>query len=104
MNHVIVFCRNLLDFFCDKTIQITADTKVKTCRNLVMKDIPKNNPAKLYFLLIMKFMAKSENNVEAISVSIMPLKKKNVGENASKREAVIAMFLSSNLEPILYVK
>ena len=48
-------------------------------------------------------MAAKEKNVETISASIIPLKKKNVGDNAKNIDAKTAVFLSNTFFPITYV-
>ncbi|MBS3096941.1 hypothetical protein J4480_05900 [Candidatus Woesearchaeota archaeon] len=68
--------------------------------NLVIKAMPKSVPEAKYLFSMKKYTAAKEKNVETVSVSIMPLKKKNVGDNARNTEASKPVFSLNNFFPV----
>ena len=79
-----------------RTIAINASN----CINLVMKAMPKSNPEAKYLFSMKKYTAAKEKKVEAISVSMIPLKKKNAGDNTKNTEASQPVFSLNNFFPI----
>ena len=89
-------------FFCVECIKIAKNTEIRTntCINRVIKDMPISAPDIKYFLSIKKYIATNAKNVDTISVSMIPSKKKNVGDKAKNIEDSKAVFSSNSLFPI----
>ena len=73
-------------------------------KNLVRTLIPKNNPAREYFLRISKKNANKKKDVAGISVWRTWLYWKNVGKNARKTEERKATYFPNISFAIIYVR
>ena len=62
--------------------------------------MPISAPDIKYFLSIKKYIATNAKNVDTISVSMIPSKKKNVGDKAKNIEDNKAVFSSNSFFPI----
>ena len=92
--------RFLMFFLVDIKVRAIA-TNTNDCINLAMKAMPKRIPEAKYLVSMKKYTAAKEKNVETISVSMIPLKKKNVGDNARNTEASKPVFSLNNFFPII---